>query len=121
MCKRIQPNLQRSFGTTPPIDKISGPNSSSLYSWVGSVSYTSLPSIAFGTIDRWRHDPNDQEPFNHDQWVLWSTGTANLIRIKETEKAKIPDHWSGTLPSDIYCNSPLWVKSFIKEMVKSKQ
>ena len=112
----FQPNLQRSFGTISPIDITSGPNVLSLYSWSGSVSYTSLPSIPFGTIDRWRPDYNDPMPLNRDQWVLWSTGTANLVRVKETEKSKTSNHWSADLPVDIQNNSPIWVGDFVEKM-----
>lgn len=116
----LQPNLQRSFGTISPISVISGPHISSLYSWVGSVSYTSLPSIPFGTIDRWRPDPNDPMPLNRDQWILWSTGTANLIRVMKTKKPNISDHWSTTLPSDVQKDSPKWVGTFIDEIIGNK-
>ena len=116
----FQPNLQRSFGTVSPIDSISGPPAPLLYSWAGSISYTAAPSIAFGTIERWRTDPNDPMPLNRDQWILWSTGTANLIRIKETEKSRIPDHWSTTLPSDVQTNSPEWASNFIDGIVGKK-
>lgn len=112
----FQPNLQRSFGTIPPIGIISGPNVPSLYSWGGSVSYTSLLSIAFGTIDRWRPDTKDPMPLNRDQWVLWSTGTADLIRVLETKKSNIPNHWSTTLPADVQKDSPKWVRAFIDKM-----
>ncbi|KKR51022.1 MAG: hypothetical protein UT84_C0003G0017 [Candidatus Curtissbacteria bacterium GW2011_GWA1_40_16] len=91
-----------------------------LYSWAGSVSYTPLPSIAFGTIDRWRNDPNDPLPLNRDQWILWSTGTADLIRVQDTEKSKISDHWSASLPSSISNESPKWVGKFIDEIIKEK-
>lgn len=114
----FQPDLQRSFGTVSPVNIISGPDSPQLYSWSGGVSYTSQPSIAFGTIDRWRYDPNDSMPLNRDQWVLWSTGTANLVRVKETEKLKIPNHWSTSLPSVISNESPEWVGEFIDEIIK---
>ena len=113
----FQPDSQRSFGTVSPVNIISGPNSPQLYSWAGSVSYTSQPSIAFETIDRWRYDPNDPMPLNRDQWVLWSTGTANLVRIKEVEKLKIPNHWSTSLPSAISNESPEWVGKFIDEII----
>lgn len=112
----FQSNMQRSFGTTSPVNIISGPKAPQLYSWAGSIFCTSQPSIAFGTIDRWRPDPNDSMPLNHDQWVLWSTGTANKIRIKETEKSKIYDHWSDSLPYDLTKNVPAWVETFISEM-----
>ncbi len=114
----FQPNLQRSFGTIPPVNVISCPISPVLYSWMGSVSYTSTPSIAFGTVDRWRSDIKDPVPLNRDQWVLWSTGTANVIRVKETDKSNITDHWSTSLPSDIRNESPEWVGKFIDEMIK---
>lgn len=114
----FQPNLQRTFGTVSPIDSISGQSIPLLYSWAGSISYTSAPSIAFGTIDRWRPDPNDPMPLNRDQWVLWSTGTANLIRVKETEKSKIPNHWSESLPADVQNDAPKWVGTFIDEIVR---
>lgn len=116
----FQPNSQRSFGTVSPTNIISGPNVPLLYSWVGSVSYTSIQSIAFGTIDRWRPDPNDQKPLNHDQWVLWSTGTANLIRVMETKKSNISDHWSTALPSEVQKDSPNWVNTFVDEMIRNK-
>lgn len=115
----FQGNLQRSFATVSPVSAISGPPAPVLYSWVGSVSYTSLPSIAFGTVDRWRSDSNDPLPLNCDQWILWSTGTAELVRIKETEKSEIPNHWSGSLPLDIQNNSPMWVGTFINGIVKN--
>lgn len=116
----FQPNLQRSFATISPINIIDGPTSTLFYSWTGSISYTSTPSIAFGTVDRWRHDPNDVLQLNRDQWVLWSTGTANLIRLKETEKTKISDHWSKRLPSDVYRDSPLWVRNLIDNVNNNK-
>lgn len=116
----FQPNLQRSFGTISPINLISGPKIPMLYSWTGSVSYTSLPSIAFGTIDRWRNDSNDPLPLNRDQWILWSTGTADLIRVQDTEKSKISDHWSVLLPSSISNKSPKWVGEFIDEIIKKR-
>ena len=112
----FQPNLQRSFATLSPVNVISGPNIQLLYSWAGSVSYTSLPSISFGTIDRWRPDHDDPVPLNRDQWVLWSTGTANLVRVKESQKSRIQDHWSRTLPSDVQKDSPIWVNNLINEM-----
>ena len=117
----FQPNLQRSFGTIPPIGIISGLNVLSLYSRGGSVSYTSLPSITFGTIDRWRPDTKDPMPLNRDQWVLWSTGTANLIRVLETKKSNIPNHWSTTLPSDVQKDSPEWVGTLIGKMTGTKE
>lgn len=117
----FQPNLQRSFGTVSPTDILSGPAIPMLYSWAGSVSYTSTPSIAFGTIDRWRPDAKDSMPLNRDQWVLWSTGTANVIRVKETDKSDIADHWSVSLPSGITNESPEWVGKFIDEMIKKEQ
>ena len=113
----FQPNLQRSFATVSPINVISGPNTPVLYSWAGSVSYTSLPSIALGTVDRWRPDYNDSLLLNRDQWVLWSTGTANLVRVKETDKTIISDHWSESLPSHIKKESPKWVGKFIDEII----
>lgn len=113
----FQPDLQRSFGTISPINVISGPDKPSLYSWAGSVSYTSTPSVAFGTVDRWRSDPNDPMPLNRDQWVLWSTGTADWVRVKEKEKSKIPGHWSTRLPSDVQNDSPEWVINFINEII----
>jgi len=113
-------DLQRSFATVSPVSVISGPNLSVLYSWAGSVSYTSLPSISFGTIDRWRPDYDDPLPLNRDQWVLWSTGTANLIRVKETEKSKIPYHWSKSLPEDVQNDSPKWIRAFINEVAGKK-
>lgn len=116
----FQPNLQRSFGTVPPINVISGPNVSSLYSWAGSVSYTSQPSIAFGTIDRWRSDSKDPMPLNRDQWVLWSTGTANWIRVLETKKSDVSNHWSVVLPADAQKDSPKWVSDFVDKMIKNK-
>lgn len=116
----FQPNLQRSFATVSPVSAISGPSAPVLYSWVGSVSYTSHPSIAFGTVDRWRGD-SDPLPLNRDQWVLWSTGTADLVRIKETEKSEIPSHWSDSLPLDIQNNSPKWVGTFINGVMKNSQ
>lgn len=116
----FQPNSKRSFGTNSPINVISGFNVPLLYSWAGSVSYTSLPSIAFGTIDRWRNDPNDHLPLNRDQWILWSTGTADLVRVQDTEKSKIPDHWSITLPTNISGESPQWVGEFIEQILKKK-
>lgn len=112
----FQPDLQRSFGTVSPVNVISGPDTPQLYSWSGSVSYTSQPSVAFGTIDRWRHDPTDPMPLNQDQWIVWSTGTADVVRIKETEKPKISNHWSYSLPSDLAENAPAWVGTFIADM-----
>lgn len=117
----FQQNLQRSFATVSPINAISGPDTSVIYSWVGSVSYTSLPSIAFGTIDRWRPDYNDQLPLNRDQWVLWSTGTADFIKIKETQKSRIPNHWAETLPSDVQRSSPAWANDLINEILQKKK
>jgi len=114
----FQSNLQRSFATVSPVSVISGLQTSMLYSWAGSVSYTSLPSIAFGTIDRWRYDSNDTLPLNHDQWVLCSTGTAELIRVKETKKLDIPNHWSYSLPVDMKNESPRWVGAFINGIVR---
>ncbi|MBI4092068.1 MAG: hypothetical protein HY427_02585 [Candidatus Levybacteria bacterium] len=117
----FQPNLQSSFATVSPISLISDPNTPVLYSWAGSVSYTSLPSIAFGTIDRWRPDYNDTLPLNRDQWVLWSTGTADLIRIKETQKSKIPNHWAETLPPEVQRDSPDWTNDLINELLQNKR
>lgn len=114
----FQGNLHRSFATISPVDVISGPQVPMLYSWAGSVSFTSLPSIAFGTIDRWRSDFNDPFPLNRDQWVLWSTGTADLIRVKETEKSEISNHWSRSLPIDIQNESPKWVEAFIENILE---
>lgn len=114
----FQPGLQRSFATISPVSIISGPNLPVLYSWVGSISYTSLPSVVLGTIDRWRPDYNDALPLNRDQWVLWSTGTADLIRVKETKKSDILNHWSKTLPIDVQNDSPKWVNTFIGEILK---
>ena len=120
-CVRIfQANLQRSFATVSPVSIISGPQIPVLYSWAGSVSYTSLPSIAFGTIDRWRYDFNDSLPLNRDQWVLWSTGTAGLVRVKETEKSEIPNHRSDSLPVDIQNDSPKGVEAFTDDVIKVK-
>ena len=116
----FQSASQISFGTISPVSVISGPNKPLLYSWAGSVSYTSQPSIAFGTINRWRPDSNDSLPLNRDQWILWSTGTADIIRVKETEKSRIPNHWSESLPKDVENNSPKWVGNLIDEMIRSK-
>lgn len=117
----FQPNLQRSFSVVSPIGIISGPNVPSLYSWAGSVSYTSLTSIAFGTIERWRPDRKDPLPLNRDQWVLWSTGTAGLIRVLETKKSNIPNHWSTILPADVQKDSPEWVGTLIGKMTATKK
>jgi len=117
----FQPNLQRSFATVSPLPNISGPSVPVLYSWSGSVSYTSLPSIAFGTIDTWRPDYNDPLPLNRDQWVLWSTGTADLVRIKETQKSRIPNRWVETLPSDAQRSSPTWANDLINKMSQNKK
>jgi len=116
----FQEDSQRSFATVSPVTVISGPQAPTLYSWAGSVSYTSLPSIAFGTIDRWRCDSNDPLPLNRDQWVLWSTGTAGLVRVKEAEKSEIPDHWSESLPVNVQTNSPKWVGTFIDDAMAGK-
>lgn len=113
----FQANLQRSFATVSPVGVISGPETPTLYSWAGSVSYTSQPSVAFGTVDRWRYDPNDPMPLNRDQWILWSTGTANLVRVKETDKPNVTDHWAGSLPSDVNRTAPAWVGTFVSEIV----
>lgn len=116
----FQPDLKRSFGTVSPMNVISGPKIPLFYSWAGSVSYTSIPSVAFGTIDRWRYDSNDPMPLNRDQWVLWSTGTAAVVRVKETEKSTIPNHWSTSLPTDVSNDSPTWARDFIDEMIENK-
>lgn len=113
----FQPNLQRSFGTIPPLEVITGPANAVLYSWSGSISLTSKPNVALGTIERWRPDPSDPMPLNRDQWVLWSTGTADMVKVKEAEKSTIPNHWSGSLPTDVQNNSPKWVGTFISEMI----
>ena len=115
----FQSNTRRSFATVSPVGAISGPPAPVLYSWAGSVSYTSLLSIAFGTVDRWRGD-SDPLPLNRDQWVLWSTGTADLVRVKETEKSEVPNHWSDSLPLDIQNNSPKWVGTFIDGVLKTQ-
>lgn len=111
----FQPNLQRSFGTISPLGVITGPADTVLYSWVGSVSLTSNPSVALGTIERWRREPDDAKPFNRDQWILWSTGTPTLIRIEDVPKNKVPDHWSNELPNDVDKVAPPWVKALAQE------
>lgn len=117
----FQPDLKRGFSTISPINIVSGPDTSVLYSWAGSVSYTSSLSIAFGTIDRWRYDSRDPVPLNRDQWTLWSTGTANLVRVKETEKSYIPNHWSSTIPSDIKSDFPQWAINLINDMLEEQR
>lgn len=111
----FQSNLQRSFGTISPLGVITGPASTMLYSWTGSVTLTSNLSIAFGTIERWRYEPNDTKPFNRDQWVLWSTGTPSLIKIEDAPKNKIQEHWSNGLPKDIDRVAPPWIKAIVQE------
>lgn len=114
----FQPNLQRSFGTASPVLSISGPSTPTLYSWAGSISYTSCPSIPFGTIDRLRPDFNDPRPLNRDQWGLWSTGTADWIRIVESKKNTITEHWTNGLPKDLENeDNPSWVSDFIDKML----
>ena len=114
----FQPNLQPSFATTSPIPLISGPTTTLFYTWVGNIAYIANPSIAFGIIDRWRVDFNDTQYLNRDQWILWSTGTPSLIRIKEVKKNDIPYHWSNELPKEISGQTPRWVKSLVEDKTK---
>lgn len=114
----FQPDLQRSFATISPLYLISGPRSTLFYSWAGSVSYISSPSVSFGTIDRWRIDLKDSQPLNRDQWTLNSTGTASLVRITDVRKEFIPNHYSDSLPLEINDNSPDWVKNLVREQLR---
>lgn len=115
----FQPNLQKSFATVPPIPLISGPTTTLFYSWAGSVSYNSNPSIAFGTIDRWRVDFNDAPQYlNRDQWIFWSSGTPSVVRVLEVQKKDIPFHWSNELPQEIGSQSPEWVKNLVGDKFK---
>ncbi|MBI3485452.1 hypothetical protein HY025_00745 [Candidatus Daviesbacteria bacterium] len=113
----FQANLQQSFATVSPVPIISGPGL--FYYWAGSISYTSTPSLTFGTIGRLRIDAKDNLPLNHDQWLVSSTGTANLVRISEVHKKSVPNHHVSDLPDEIKNDSPAWVKSFVQEKLKN--
>lgn len=117
----FQPNLKRSFATISPVNIISEPTTTMVYSWAGSVSSTSNPSIAFGTIERWRHEPTDAKPLNRDQWVLWSTGTPSLIRLEDIEKKSVLNHWSSELPKEVNDVAPSWVKSLMQAKLNEKR
>ena len=112
----FQPCMRRSFATVSPVSIITGDGL--VYSWAGSVSYTSNPSVCFGTIDRLRLDPKDNQPLNRDQWTLNSTGTPSLIRILEIQKEDIFEHHSDKLPSDMKDDSPSWVRHLVDEKLQ---
>ena len=102
----------RSLGTTSPVQNISGPTTTLFYDLRGSATYTSCPSLAMGTLDRWRTGSNISAPLKRDQWVFWSTGTAELVRIMEQEKCQIPFHWTDKLPEG-EIEYPDWTKNLV--------
>lgn len=107
----------RSLGTVSPVSLISGPSTTLFYDMRGSATFTSLASLAMGTLDRWRLDLNDPLPLNRDQWVFFSTGTPSLVRIVERNKPEIPSHWTDKLPEKelVY---PDWAKNLVEEKTK---
>lgn len=107
----------RSLGTISPVQNISGPITTLFYDLRGSATYTSCPSLAMGTLDRWRIDEKDTLPLNRDQWVFWSTGTPSLVRILEQEKSMIPHHWTDKLP-DNEINYPNWTRKLVTEKLE---
>jgi len=110
-------NGNRSLGTISPVPNISGPTTTLFYDLRGSATYTSCPSLAMGTLDRWRIDPNDPLPLNRDQWIFWTTGTATLVRILEMEKYAIPNHWTNRLPLN-EIEYPSWTINLVEKCLK---
>jgi len=104
----FSPNLQLGFGTAPPIPKISGPDCQQFYYWAGTIFETEEPKIIFGTVGRVRLD--HLPPKKQDQWTLNSTGTPNLVRVKEVNKSEIEGgHHIYNLPNEC----PDWIKTLI--------
>lgn len=115
----FQPNSKISFGTISPLNLISGPTTTLFYYWAGSVSYSSSPSVQFGTIGRVRIDEKDNQPLNQDQWLLSSTGTPSLVRLSMVQKENIPNHHASELPRNIASNPPDWINTLVEEKLKS--
>lgn len=107
------PNRQINFGTNPPVNILSGPSNTRFYYWAGSVSFTSNPSTIFGTIGRIRQDDG---VFKHDQWLVTSTGTANIIRIADVPKNNVvnPPHHYRALPQTLTNDISDWNKEHTK-------
>lgn len=103
----------RSLGTISPVRNISGPSTTLFYDLRGLATYTSCASLAMGTLDRWRIDPEDELPLNRDQYVFYSTGTPSLVRIVEREKNLIPFHWSDSLPYSKIGEYPKWAENMV--------
>lgn len=108
----------RSLGTISPVLNISGPTTTLFYDLRGSATYTSTPSLAMGTLDRWRIDANDPLALNRDQYIFYSTGTQSLIRIVEREKNQISCHWTDKLPVREVGGYPDWVKCLVDDRIK---
>lgn len=107
-------NNGRSLGTISPVTIISGPTSTLFYDFRGATSYTSGPSMAMGTLDRWRIDQKDSLPLNRDQWVFWSTVTTSLIRIQEVDKQDITKHQTKELPINER-EYPNWTQKLVND------
>lgn len=110
-------NGSQSLETISPVQSISGPTNTLFYDLRGSATHTTCPSLAMGTLDRWRIDPNDPLPLKRDQWVFWSTGTATLVRILEVEKNSISHHWTDRLPEDEN-EYPDWTKCLVDKRLE---
>lgn len=108
-----------SFATISPVKAISSPTTTLFYAWAGNLSMVSLSSIPAGTLIRCRSDFNDPLPLNFDQWTFNSTGTVNLLEIREVNKRKILYHWTNRIPLALQNDAPIWVSNLIDEKLKN--
>ena len=93
------PNLQTSFATMSPFGLISGPTSTKVYYWAGSVFPTENANTIFGTLGRIREE---DRVYKHDQWTIRSTVTPSVIRFLEVSKVDVvnPSHHFEQLPAN---------------------
>lgn len=110
----------RSLGTVSPFPNILGPTTTLFYDLRGSATYTSVQSLAVGTLDRWRTDFEDPLPLNRDQSVLFTTGTPSLLRIVERKAADIDSHWADQLPHAEVGGYPNWADNLVNNTLKKQ-
>jgi hypothetical protein len=80
--------------TISPISNIKGPFT--CYFFQANPTYTSIASIALGTVVAYRQGETVKYKFYG--WRLRSTGTADLVRTEEIEKGELPYHYSDEIP-----------------------
>lgn len=112
--KRIRPYTQWSFGTSSPFTQISTPKALFI-TLAGTLSPTSGPSIAMGTMEVCRPGESDPVKFNFNQHVFYSTGTPSLLEIVETNPKKLPYHWTNSFPSYVQGAAPEWIKDLLEK------